>query len=157
LSALQDTDILPEMVIEDKIKTLERIDINKIVGDAIREIEDFIIELNREQLYEKGEINVNQPTKREYYAQSTIRQKQKQATFKKTEFVTLRWEGDFYDSFKVIVFDEEFIISATDLKWANWLEGNKRFGNALGLTEASKEKLKEEIKPIIIRRIKDEL
>jgi hypothetical protein len=139
------------------ITRLQNIDVNKILDESIREIEDFILELNRDQLYEKGQIDVNEPGKREQYAASTIRQKQKKAIYKKTEFVTLRWEGDFYGSFKVIIFDEEFIISATDLKWANWLEPNKRFENALGLTDESRNKLKAEILPVIIKRLRDAL
>jgi hypothetical protein len=141
--------------IEGKIKTLENIDINKIVDDSIKEIEKFILELNREQLYEKGIIDVNNPGQREQYAASTIRQKKKKAKFKKTDFITLRWDGDFYDSFKVIILKEVFIIQATDLKWANWLE--PRFGGALGLTDESKNSLRDEILPVFIRRIKNEL
>lgn len=144
-------------LVGDMIRKLQSIDINRILDDSIREIENFIIELNRVQLYEKGEIDVNNPGKREQYAESTKRLKQKKATFKKTEFITLRWTGDFYETFKVIIFDKEFIISATDLKWANWLEPNPRFGDALGLTEESKDRLKEEILPVLIRRIKEQL
>lgn len=145
------------MVISEKIKKLLSIDINQILDDSIREIEEFIINLNKEQLYEEGIIDVNNPGKREHYTASTIRTKQRHAAYKKTEFVTLRWEGDFYETFKVIIFDKEFIISATDLKWANWLEPNPRFGNALGLTDESKKKLRAEILPVILRRIKEQI
>jgi hypothetical protein len=145
------------MVIEDKISKLKSIDVNKILDEALKEIEEFILDLNREQLYERGQIDVNNPGTREQYAESTKKQKVKRAQFKKTEFVTLRWNGDFYDSYKLIIFEKEFIISATDLKWANYLEGNPRFGNALGLTEESKTKLRAEILPIIVKKIKDEL
>lgn len=143
-------------LVGDKIKKLQSLDINRILDDSIREIEDFILELNREQLYEKGQIDVNSPGVKERYAESTKKQKQKKATFKKTEFITLRWDGAFYDSFKVIIFEKEFIISATDLKW-NYLEANPRFENALGLTDESKSRLRDEILPVIVRRIKDEL
>ena len=144
-------------LVGEMIRKLQAININQIVDDSIREIEDFILQLNQDQLYEKGEINVNNPGQRERYAEATKRIKAKSAKFKKTEFITLRWGGDMYDSFKVIIFDKEFIISATDLKWANWLEPNPRFANALGLTEDSKAKLRDEILPVIIRRLKDEL
>ncbi len=144
-------------LVGEMIAKLQAIDINKIVDDSIREIEEFIVSLNKDQLYEKGQIDVNNPGKKERYAASTIKQKSKRATFKKTEFVTLKWTGDFHESFKVVIFDKEFIITSKDLKWANWLEPNKRFENALGLTDDSKSKLREEILPIIIRRLKDEL
>lgn len=144
-------------MVDEKIKALQSIDLNRMLDDSIREIEDFILEINQEQLYEKGQIDVNNPGKREQYAESTKYQKLKRAEFKKTDFVTLRWNGEFYDSFKLLIFEDSIIISATDLKWANWLEGNKRFGNALGLTEEGKDKLRAELLPIFIRRLKDEL
>jgi len=140
-----------------KVLRLEKIDINKIVDDSIREIEKFILELNQKQLYEEGVIDVTNPSKREHYAPATIRQKKKSATFKKTEFITLRWDGDFYSSFKLIIFDKFFVIQAKDLKWANWLEPNPRFENALGLTEESKEEVRQIILPVFLKRIKEEL
>lgn len=145
------------MVISEKIARLEKIDINKIVDDSIREIEKFILELNQKQLYEEGVIDVTKPDKREHYAASTIRQKKKSATFKKTDFITLRWDGDFYDSFRLIIFDKFFVIQARDLKWANWLEPNPRFENALGLTEESKQEVRDIILPVFLKRIKSEL
>jgi len=144
------------VVISVKLKKLQEIDINRILDECLKEIEDFILELNKEQLYEKGEINVKNPNKREKYTQAYRRLKGRKATYKKTEFVTLRFEGVFYDSFKLIIFDKEFIISATDLKW-NWFEENPRFKNALGLTEESKKKLRKELKPLIIEGIRNEL
>lgn len=147
-----------EMVtISEKVASLEKIDINDIVDDSLREIEDFILELNQKQLYEDGVIDVRNPSKREHYAASTIRQKKRKATYKKTEFITLRWDGDFYGSFKLIIFDKVFVIQATDLKWANWLEPNPRFENALGLTEKSKDELRKEILPVFIRQLRNEL
>jgi hypothetical protein len=139
------------------IKRLQDIDINQILDDSIREIEEFIIDLNQDQLYEKGQIDVNNPSRKEFYAESTKRQKLKRATYKRTDFVTLRWKGDFYKDFKVVIFDEEFIITSTDLKWANFLEPNKRFGDALGLTDESKSRLRKEILPVIVRRIREQL
>jgi hypothetical protein len=140
-----------------KVARLERVDVDNIVDSSLREIESFILELNQIQLYEDGVINVKQPSKREKYAAGTIRAKQKRATYKKTEFITLRWDGDFYESFKLIIFDKVFVIQATDLKWSNWLEPNPRFGNALGLTEKSKDDLRKEILPVFIRQLRNEL
>jgi len=142
------------MVITEKLKRLESTKINEILNDVLKELEEFILELNKVQLYDKGEINVNEPNKREKYSKAYKGFKEKKATFKKTEFVTLRFDGDFYDSFKLIIFDKEFIISATDLKW-NWHEKNPRFTNALGLTEKSKEVLREELKPLFIEKLRD--
>jgi len=131
------------------------LNINEILDDSLREIEEFILELNKEQLYEKGQINVNEPQKREKYSAAYKRFKERKATFKKTSFVTLRFDGAVYDSFKLIILDKEIIISATDLKWANWLEKNERFGNALGLTEESRKELKSALLPLILVKIRD--
>ena len=142
------------MVISEKLVQIQAIDINNILDECLKEIEDFILELNRDQLYEKGQINVNEPQKREKYSAAYKRFKERKATFKKTEFVTLRFDGEVYDSFKLIIFEKEFLISATDLKW-NWLGENERFKNALGLTGESKTKLRAELLPLIIEKIRN--
>jgi len=142
------------MVISEKIKQLQTIDINRILDECLKETEEFILELNKDQLYEKGQINVNEPNQKEKYSASYKGFKARKATFKKTEFVTLRFDGVFYDSFKLIIFEKEFLISATDLKW-NWFEKNERFKNALGLTNESKEKLRKELMPLIIEKLRD--
>jgi hypothetical protein len=150
--------ICTEMVsISAKVERLERVDVNKIVDDSLREIEKLILELNQKQLYDEGVIDVKNPGKREKYSKGYIRQKQRYATFKKTEFVTLKYDGDFYNSFKLIIFDKVFVIQATDLKWANWLEPNPRFENALGLTDESKEEVRQIILPVFLKRLKNEL
>jgi hypothetical protein len=58
-----------------------------------------------------------------------------------------------------LIFDKKIVIQAKDLKWSNYLEkmGGMRFSNALGLTEESKEMLRDKIKPIIIEKIRHEL
>ena len=146
-------------LVGEMIQKLQGIDVNKILDDSIREIEEFVLGLNREQLYEKGEIDVNVPSWREQYAESTKRQKLRSATYKKIDFVTLRWTGDFYESFILIIFDDRIVIQAQDKKWGAFLEESHgaRFGNALGLTPESRTKLKAELLPIIIRRLKNEL
>jgi hypothetical protein len=144
------------VVISEKLAKLQSVNINRILDECLKEIEDFILELNKEQLYEKGEINVKEPNKREKYSKAYKRFKERKATYKKTEFVTLRFEGTFYDSFKLIIFDKEFLISATDLKW-NWFENNPRFKNALGLTDESKKELRKELQPMIIEKLRNEL
>ena len=140
-----------------KYETLQAVDVNSIINESLKELEKFIIELNQRQLYDKGEIDVTDPGIKEFYAKGTIRQKQKKAMFKKTDFITLRWDGAFYESFKLIIFDKTFVISATDLKWVNWLEPNPRFANALGLTEESKGELREIMLPVFLRKLKDEI
>ena len=142
------------MKISDKIKQLEAIDINSIVDESLRENSKDIIALNQEQLYERGEIDVKNPSVRETYAPGTIAQKKKKAKFPKTEFITLRWMGDLYNKMKLIIFRDYFVVTTDDLKWANWLEPNKRFSNAMGLTDGSVKKVRDMVLPSVLKRIK---
>lgn len=146
------------MVVSEKIEQLKSINVIKMLDEALTETAEFIVDLNRDQLYEKGDIDVNYPTLKEHYAPGTIKQKKRSAQYKKTEFVTLRWTGEFYESFVVEIRDKDFLIRATDPKW-NFLEESKNFGNrfsnALGLTEESKDKLREKILPIMIKKLND--
>ena len=145
------------MRIDEKIKQLQAIDVKAIVNGVFVEASDTIIKLNQDQLYEKGVIDVTRPDKKEKYAEATARRKRKVAKFPKTDFVTLRWEGNFYDNFKVLVFDEHLEIHSLDPKWPNWLEPNQRFANALGLTDESKQILRDELKDKFLTAIRNEL
>jgi len=142
------------MNISAKIKRLQSVDLHTIVNDSVREKEKQIITLNQDQMYKSGVMDVERPNKKLKYAESTIRQKKRKATFKKTEFITLRWFGDFYDAMKIIFFKDRFVIVSDDLKWANWLEPQDRFENALGLTDKSRSFLKTILRPEIITRLK---
>lgn len=157
---MQDTDILSAMVIAEKIKQLQAIDVNKIVDDCLKDLTEFIVKLNQDQLYEKGDIDVNYPTLKEHYAPSTIKAKRRYANFKKTDFVTLRWTGDFYESFVVEIRDDDFLIRAMDPKW-KFLEESRNFGNrfsnALGLTKDSKNELRAKLLPLFVKKLRDEL
>lgn len=142
------------MKISEKIKQLQKINIDLILDESLKESEDGILELAKGQLYDDGVIDVTNPSKREYYKPQTIAQKKKKAAYPKTSFVTLRWMGDFYDKFKMIVFKDKFVITSDDLKWANYLEPNPRFENALGLTEDSIKKVRDMVLPLMLKKIK---
>ena len=142
------------MKISSKIKRLQAVDLHQIVNDAAMKTEQQIITLNQDQMYKDGVLDVERPNRKERYAASTIRQKKRKATYKKTEFITLRWFGDFYDAMKIIFFKDRFVLTSDDLKWANWLEPQDRFGHALGLTNKSRSFLKTILKPEIITRLK---
>ena len=142
------------MRIGDKIKRLQAVDLHEIVNDAAKKNEDRILNLNQDQMWEKGIMDIDKPNSKLKYAAGTIAQKRRKATFKKTEFITLRWFGDFYDAMKIIFFKDRFVIASDDLKWANWLEPQDRFGSALGLTDKSMNLLKAILKPDIITRLK---
>ena len=142
------------MKISTKIKRLQAVDLHQIVNDAAKKAEDQIIMLNQDQMYNEGVLDVEKPNRKEKYAASTIRQKKRKAKYKKTEFIMLRWFGDFYDAMKIIFFKDWFVLASDDLKWANWLEPQDRFGHALGLTDKSRSILKTILKPGIITRLK---
>ena len=142
------------MNIRDKIQRLKAVDLHMIVNDSARAKEEDIILLNQDQMWKSGIMDVNKPNRKLEYAPGTIAQKKKKATFKKTSFITLRWFGDFYESMKLLFFKDRFVIQSDDLKWANWLETQARFTNALGLTDKSMDKLKRILKPGIIMRLK---
>ena len=144
------------MRIDKKISRLQNIDLHTVINDAAREKQEQILQLNKDQMYEEGVMNVTRPGKLRY-APSTIAQKRKKATFKRTDHITLRWFGDFYDRMKIIFFRKEFVIASTDLKWANWLEPQERFAKALGLTEKSMKKLRVILRTQIIKRLKQQL
>lgn len=142
------------MRISKKIQRLQAVDLHKIVNDSAKEKEDRILKLNQDQMWKKGVMDIEKPGSKLQYAAGTIAQKKRKATFKKTQFITLRWFGDFYESMKLIFFKNRFVIVADDLKWANWLEPQDRFENALGLTDRSKNLLKAILKPSIIKNLK---
>lgn len=111
---------------------------------------ELILDLNREQMRE-GMIDLDSEKKRFRYAQSTIRQKRKKAKFKDLKHITLRWDGDFHESLKLLIFKDKMVISSTDPKHP-YLEG--RFGNALGLSDKSMSKLRDKIRDDLIRALR---
>lgn len=143
------------MTIRDKIKQLQAIDVDAIVDAAIVENEEAILNANRDQMYERGQIDVQKPDYREKYAASTIRQKRKTARFPKTDFITLKWTGEFHDSLKLLIFKDKIVIQSDDLKWANWLE--ERFKNALGLTSDSLSVIRDKVKSSFLNILHNEL
>jgi hypothetical protein len=143
--------------IDKKIQRLKDIDLHQIINDAARDKKDQILKLNQDQMYDQGVMDITKPQKKLKYAPGTIQQKKKKATFKRTNHITLRWFGDFYDKMKIIFFRKEFVITSTDLKWANWLEPQERFSKALGLTDKSMKKLRTILRPQIIKRTKQQI
>lgn len=116
------------------------------VKELVAKEQEYIIELNQSQMYDKGVLDVTQPQRKERYADSTKAQKKKRATYKKVDFITLKWAGEFYRQMKVLLFNDKFILSSDNLIWAKYLEPQERFENALGLTEENKDKLRKKLK-----------
>lgn len=103
-----------------------------------KEIQEMIIEMNQEQLYELGEDS-NSRTLGEYHF-LTIEIKEKKG--QRIDHVTLRDTGVFYNSMTVEVTNSEFIIDADGEK-----ENADLFDiygvDILGLNEDNKERLRE--------------
>lgn len=131
-----------------KYKNMERV-LNEIIKDNTKEI----LALNRDQMYEQGVVDVNNPSAILNYAPSTIRQKNKRARFKRTDHITLKWDGGFHEGLFLKIEKDQFIISSKDSKWAKFSSGEwgaGRFENALGLTEESKGEVRELVKSDLI-------
>jgi hypothetical protein len=144
------------MTIADKLSRLRAISIVTLFDEVLKENEEDILNWNRDQMYEEGVVNVKQPGKKEKYSPATIRAKKK-APFPKTDFVTLKWMGNFHKDLKLIIFKDKFVISSDNRIWGNYLEPNPRFTSALGLTEKSKSELRELSRDEVIKKIKNEL
>ena len=149
------TDTNLRMTIDEKIKRLQKIDLNQIMDEIVAENKEQIIKLNKDQMYDEGIMNVK-TEKKEHYSPATIKSK-KRAAFNKTQFVTLKWTGDFHESLKLLIFKTFYLITSRDLKWSRWLEPNERFANALGLTDESMDKLRKIVKTGFIKKLRNEL
>jgi len=120
----------------------------KVLNDIIRYNRDEILDMNKEQMYEDGIVDVVRNLQWDYQP-STIKRKKKHSKFKRTDHITLRDFGDFYDKMKLIIKDTFFYITSTDDKWAHFSSGDwgeGRFQNALGLTAKNKSVLRGYIK-----------
>jgi hypothetical protein len=143
------------MTITDKLSHLRAINLRTLFDTVLRESENYICELNRDQMYEEGVMNVKTGD-REKYAESTKRAKRK-APFPKTEFITLKWMGEFHKSLKLKIFKDYFVVQSPNQVWGSFLEPQSRFGSALGLTKESKSDLRDTVKDQLIKKIKNVL
>lgn len=142
------------MTITEKLSRLRAINIAKLFDQVLKENENNILDMNRDQMYDEGVMNVNEPSVKEHYAASTIRSK-KRAPFPKTEFITLKWMGDFHQQLKLIILRDTFIISSNNKIWAKYLEPQSRFTSALGMTKESKKELRELSRDELIKKIRN--
>ena len=143
------------MTITDKLSHLRGINIRTLFDTILRENEDYICNLNRGQMYEQGVMNVNTGQK-EKYAPSTIKSKHR-APFPKTDFITLKWKGEFHQTLKLQILKDTFFIMSRHGIWNKYLEPQMRFESALGLTKESKSELRDLVRDELIRKIRNEL
>ena len=131
-----------------------------ILNNIIKDNEPEILAMNRDQMWEDGIVDVNNPKNILEYAPSTIKQKKKRARYKRTDHITLKWAGSFHDKMKLVIKATEFFITSTDEKWSKFGSGTwgqGRFENALGLTKDSLSMLRDLIKDDLILKGKNDL
>jgi hypothetical protein len=143
------------MTVTDKLSHLRAINLRTLFDTVLRENEAAICDLNRDQMYEEGVMNIKTGEK-EQYAASTKRAKRK-APFPKTEFITLKWMGTFHESLKLMIYKDTFVVQSPNKIWGNYLEPQARFGSALGLTKESKSDLRDLVRDELITKIKSGL
>ena len=138
-----------------KLKKYQNLDIRSLIDQSIRDNEKTILALNRDQMWSDGTVDVNRPRVKEQYSDYTIPLKKKYARYKKTSFITLRWDGDFYESLYIDHQPTQFTIKSDDPTWTFSLEPQPRFENTLGLTRGSKAVLRDIVRTDILRRIRN--
>ena len=143
------------MTIIEKLSRLRAINLRTLFDTILRDNEDYICNLNRDQMYDEGVMNVRTGQK-EKYAASTIKAKHR-APFPKTDFVTLKWKGEFHNTLKLQILKDTFFIMSHHGIWNKYLEPQKRFESALGLTKESKSELRDLVRDELIRKIRNEL
>lgn len=122
---------------------------------ALPEIKQFILRLNRvEQLYLEG-LDVNDRIIGTYSYLTALEAGEESYIFnglvsnkRVGEPYTLFDTGEFYDSFKVRILSDGFVIEADTQKDDGDLID--KYGEILGLTQNSKDELAQKIKPFII-------
>ena len=124
----------------------------RVLNQIIKDNEKEIIALNRDQMWEQGIVDINNPSAM-MYAPSTVKAKKRYAKYKRTDHITLKWTGDFHKGLKLKIEPEQFTIYSTNVPYPGFMDG--RFGNALGLTEESKNELRELVKTDLIIGFKD--
>ena len=126
----------------------------KILNSIIKDNEKEILAMNRDQMWEDGVIDVNNPQNILQYQPSTIKQKKRRAKFKRTDHITLKDQGPFHKSLKLKIEPDQFIITSEDPKWKGFL-GEGRFKDALGLVPENIDNLKELIADDLIIGFRD--
>lgn len=147
-------------VIAKKVLKLNETDALKVVTGN-RSIQFEALRLNRQvQLYEKG-VGVDGRTLRSVYARGGAVYSPNTEFIKREKGqpinrVTLRDTGAFYSTFKVkTIANGDLVIDANTIKDGEDLQDN--FGIVIGLTEESKDVLRERAKPLIMIYVKSKI
>lgn len=122
--------------------------INYVMAEVIEQHDELIADLNRQQL-EQGIRSDGSPIEPDY-TRATVAIKQSKG--QPTDKVRLYDTGSFYGSLFVNLFDNAFVLDATDSKAP---ELTAKYGDKiLGLTPANRALLVQIIKPQFIQRLR---
>lgn len=139
------------MTIQDKIKALQYFQDNaeRIVIDQVRKHEATVIDLNTDEQLLKGQDSTGRPIT-PGYRPLTVQIKRLKG--QPTDRVTLKDEGDFHQSFRVVYGSNYFALTATDPKTQK-LE--RKYGKEIfGLDNTSLQEIIEEVKPDLINEFR---
>ena len=144
------------MDVKKKLKKLNKFsNMNVVLNRILKQFEKDILNLNRDQMYEDGVMDINNPSSILHYAPSTIKNKKGRAKFPRVDHITLKWEGDFHKTLKIEYGKDFILIFSEDNKWKSYLEPQDRFENALGLTNESLALLRDWVKEELIKQVKN--
>lgn len=124
---------------------LEKIDVEKIFLEAVKETSDLALDLNKVQMLELGVDSTDKPLGQ--YKESTKRRKQKKG--QPTDHITLRDTGSFQDKMFVDAKRIPILIDSRDQK-TDLIEG--KWPKALGLTPVFADQYKERVMVVFRRK-----
>ena len=120
----------------DRLKRVEtglrQINIFDLLTEIVSENKNFILDLNRSQLFDLG-IKFDDEPLTPGYTNFTIQTKRFKG--QRSDHVTLKDTGDFYNSFTIVFTNTGFFINATDEKTQQLI--GKYGREILGLTESN--------------------
>lgn len=136
-------------ILDEHIKYYKSFNINELVNFAVKKVEGKISLYNKEQLYDKGIKNDNTPVIPEY---TPLTIKLKKAKGQRTDHVTLKDTGAFYNSIFVVYSPNSFKLYARNNKTQKLV---KKYGDDIfGITETNINKMNMyDVLPIVIDKI----
>ena len=144
-------------------KRIDKLNLNNLFKKIfnLRDVKDFVIERNQEQLYNRG-IDATGKQIKTYFANSPNVYSHTTIGYKKEKgqpsgIVTLKDTGAFYDTFKVNSQPEYAEVTANFEVHGESIAENLDTTNILGLIDENKKILIDYIKPIFIKEFKAEL
>ena len=144
-------------------KRIEKLNLNNLFKKIfnLREVKDFVIERNQEQLYNRG-IDATGKKIKTYFANSPNVYSHTTISYKRAKgqsdtIVTLKDTGAFYDTFKLNSQPEYAEITANFEVHGESIAENLDITNVLGLTDENKKILIDYIKPLFLKEFKAEV